>query len=319
MEVRPFNAAQDAHAWNAFVDASRNGVFLFRRDYMDYHAPRFDDRSLMFFDRGRLQGLLPCHQVGDSWVSHGGLSFGGMVWSPSCGLQGVLAMFESLGRHLESHGSKRLIYTPIPAIYANGFAEDDRYALHQLGAQLVRTEPSTTVDLQIPNRLASGKRQAANKARLQGVELRDSQDFRMFWSLLSGVLEQRHGATPTHTVEEMEYLAGRFETIRLRCAFLGDEMLAGIVLFRYGHVLHTQYMASSPAGQALGALDALLVDLFHHPGQGIRTLNFGKSSTAQGTRLNTGLLAQKEMMGGRTTLIQTWNWNITPDNPQPRP
>ena len=45
--------------WDSFVAASRNGTFLFMRDYMDYHADRFTDYSLMFYKGGRLLALLP--------------------------------------------------------------------------------------------------------------------------------------------------------------------------------------------------------------------------------------------------------------------
>ncbi len=33
--------------WDGFVRESRNGTFLFMRGYMDYHADRFADFSLM--------------------------------------------------------------------------------------------------------------------------------------------------------------------------------------------------------------------------------------------------------------------------------
>ena len=33
--------------WDAFVRRSKNGVFLFLRDYMGYHADRFADSSLL--------------------------------------------------------------------------------------------------------------------------------------------------------------------------------------------------------------------------------------------------------------------------------
>ena len=33
--------------WDDFVRDSRNGTFLFMRGYMDYHADRFADFSLM--------------------------------------------------------------------------------------------------------------------------------------------------------------------------------------------------------------------------------------------------------------------------------
>ena len=35
--------------WDEFVRESKNGVFLFYRDYLEYHADRFNDFSLLFF------------------------------------------------------------------------------------------------------------------------------------------------------------------------------------------------------------------------------------------------------------------------------
>ena len=47
--------------WDAFVRTSRNGTFLLLRDYMDYHADRFTDCSLMFYREGKLMALLPAN------------------------------------------------------------------------------------------------------------------------------------------------------------------------------------------------------------------------------------------------------------------
>ena len=74
-----------AHAaeWDAFVDASRNGTFLHRRGYMDYHAHRFADHSLMARDHaGRLLAVLPAHTSGTVLASHNGLSYGGWLMAP---------------------------------------------------------------------------------------------------------------------------------------------------------------------------------------------------------------------------------------------
>ena len=38
--------------WDDFVRDSRNGTFLFMRGYMDYHADRFADFSLMAYRDG---------------------------------------------------------------------------------------------------------------------------------------------------------------------------------------------------------------------------------------------------------------------------
>ena len=34
--------------WDCFIANSRNGTFLFFRNYMDYHSDRFIDNSLLF-------------------------------------------------------------------------------------------------------------------------------------------------------------------------------------------------------------------------------------------------------------------------------
>ena len=43
-----------ADAWNHFVAQSKNGTFLLDRRYMDYHADRFEDHSLMVYRQGKL-------------------------------------------------------------------------------------------------------------------------------------------------------------------------------------------------------------------------------------------------------------------------
>ena len=39
-----------AAEWDDFVSRARNATFLFRRGYMDYHADRFNDFSLVARD-----------------------------------------------------------------------------------------------------------------------------------------------------------------------------------------------------------------------------------------------------------------------------
>ena len=62
-------------AWDDFVLASKNGTFLFMRGYMEYHADRFTDSSLIVTGEGdRIVALLPANRTGDTIVSHGGLT-----------------------------------------------------------------------------------------------------------------------------------------------------------------------------------------------------------------------------------------------------
>ena len=63
-EVRQYTPDK-ADEWNRFVAKSKNGTFLFDRQFMDYHADRFTDASLMFYRDNSLYALLPANVKGD--------------------------------------------------------------------------------------------------------------------------------------------------------------------------------------------------------------------------------------------------------------
>ena len=52
-EIRRYHTA-DQPLWDDYVSRARNATFLFYRAYMDYHADRFDDYSLLFYKGKRL-------------------------------------------------------------------------------------------------------------------------------------------------------------------------------------------------------------------------------------------------------------------------
>src|SRR3954462_6151167 len=93
-----------AGEWNAFVARSKNGVFLFDRGYMDYHADRFADHSLLFHRGGDVVALLPAHLDGTTLMSHGGLTFGGLVtdyWMKTSLMLDVVDALVAYGRERE--------------------------------------------------------------------------------------------------------------------------------------------------------------------------------------------------------------------------
>ena len=119
--------------------------------------------------------------------------------------------------------------------------------------------------------------------------------------MLEPVLAQRHGARPVHDRHEIELLRDRFpQHITLRAAFLDDTMVAGAVLYRYGHVIHSQYIAATEAGRDTGALDLLFLTLLDELQAPIRFLSFGIASEDGGAVLNDGLAAWKEGFGARS-------------------
>jgi CelD/BcsL family acetyltransferase involved in cellulose biosynthesis len=117
-------------------------------------------------------------------------------------------------------------------------------------------------------------------------------------------LASRHSARPVHTLADITLLAERFpQHIAFHGALQGDTLLAGVVSFTHGGVVHAQYIASSEDGQAASALDGL----FHHlieqaRAQGARVFDFGICNEDQGRVLNEGLYRFKSEFGGGGTV-----------------
>ena len=71
--------ADQVKTWDDFVNRSKMPMFMFNRGFMDYHADRFQDASLMFYRDDELLAVLPASRHGDEIRSHGGLTYGGMI------------------------------------------------------------------------------------------------------------------------------------------------------------------------------------------------------------------------------------------------
>jgi hypothetical protein len=292
--------------WNAFAAAAKNGVFFFHRDYMDYHADRFTDHSLIVLREGRPVAMLPASVRDGSVVSHGGLTFGGLLVDESATTPAVLATFDALIAYLRDHAVRRLVYKCVPFIYHALPAEEDRYALFVRGGQLTRREVTSTVAL--PSRVAyqERRRRAIKKARAGGVEVRPTDDFEGFWAILEDTLSRTHGVRPVHSVAEIRKLHGLFpDNIKLFAAYSSDVMLAGTVIFENRTTAHAQYISAGEAGKRLGALDVLFDHLITQQYRDKSYFDFGISTENGGTQLNQGLIDQKEGFGARA-VVHDW-------------
>ncbi|WP_245596915.1 GNAT family N-acetyltransferase [Leisingera aquimarina] len=310
IEVQRY-AAENATDWDVFLKASKNGTFLLQRGFMDYHADRFQDHSLMIHEDGKLLAVLPANADGTALNSHGGLTYGGVISGTKMSAERMLMVFEALAAYLRPAGFTEVNYKAIPYIYHRQPADEDIYALFRQGAQVVRTDVSATIA--VPRRLpfGSGKKDGLRKARKAGLEIRESTDWSACWALLSQVLDDRHNAQPVHSEAEIRLLADRFpDRVRMFGAFDGDQMISALVIFDCSQTVHVQYIASSDLGRQKGGVDMIVHYLLDAVFTGRAWFDFGISTTDQGQILNTGLAKQKEMFGARSTVYQQYLWQL---------
>lgn len=291
-------------AWDDFVAASRNGTFLFLRDYMEYHSDRYMDHSLMFFsDDGELMALMPANLRDGVLHSHEGLSYGGMVTGSRMRQGTFLGMFSELLSYLKAEDIKELRYKAIPYIYHRIPSEEDLYALYRHGAELYRRDVNSVLFQGEKPPYQALRKRMIRKAEKHGVRVEESSDYAAFMAVLERVLAQRHGLRPVHTLGEITLLASRFpKNIKLFTALLGDELLAGVIVYEHDLVAHAQYTANSEKGMEVGALDLVFDYLIRDRYRDKRYISFGVSSEDEGRALNEGLAAYKEGFGARTVV-----------------
>ncbi|WP_114819872.1 GNAT family N-acetyltransferase [Chryseobacterium sp. KLBC 52] len=284
--------------WNQFIIESKNGLFFFDRDFMEYHSDRFKDHSLLIFKNNKIAAVLPANESERQIISHGGLTFGSLIVSYAIKASEVLEIFNEIKKYYSDLSFNEIIYKAIPHIFHKYPAEEDLYALFRNDANLFRRDISSVIDLSHPIRFSETKRQLVRKCKENNVRVTENTNFEEYWSLLSSVL-QKFDTKPVHTAEEITLLKEKFpENIRLFEANQDGRILAGIVIFDFGNTIHTQYMAASSEGRKAGALDFInhfLLEKFNDR----KYYSFGISTENQGKYLNEGLIQQKENMGAR--------------------
>lgn len=286
--------------WNTFVSSAKNGSFLFKRDYLEYHSDRFQDHSLVFRSKGKIIALLPACREFDSLLSHGGLSYGGILSSDKMTTPVMLKVFKLLIDHAKREKLSQIIYKACPSIYHVYPADEDLYALQMNKARLFRRDVSSVLSPSHRPKMQERRKRSIKKALKAGVFCSETDDIKGFWGILSEVLNLNHNATPVHSLDEVTLLKSKFpDEIRLFGAYHEDRMIAGTLVFENQHVAHTQYIASSDIGRSLGGLDLVFEELISTVYTNKKWFSFGISTEDQGMMLNLGLIEQKEGFGAR--------------------
>lgn len=322
IHLRRYTAA-DAPLWDAFVEKSINATFLLKRGYMDYHADRFHDHSVVAedIDKGGFVALLPACELIEAdgrrvLSSHAGLTYGGWLLQAGSGTNTMMQLFALLREYLLRCDFNVLIYKQIPTIYHRIPAEEDEYALWRMGATLTVCNIATTIDLHaaeafVPT-LETRRRRGFKKALARGYRLREVTDLTAFWSIVEQNLSSRYGATPVHSLSEIELLRSRFPQ-QMRCLIAETEQIeAGILYLEAGQVVHIQYPHATPKGKDDGAMDLLYGTLIEQYRQRpeFRYFDFGTSNEDAGRYLNETLIAQKEGFGGRGVAYRIFRWEL---------
>lgn len=301
----------DSLVWDKYVAKSKNATFLFYRGYMGYHSDRFCDHSLLFYKGNHLHSILPAHSKGDTFYSHFGLTYGGLLMDDDVTTAEVLLLFEELNAYLRNQGFRHVLYRAIPWVYHRLPAEEDLYAMFwKCGAQLQQRMSGTVIFLEQNLRWRKDHRRRLKNAREANIRVVRDGSIADFWPILEDNLVRKFNCRPVHTLQEIELLKSRFpDKIIQYNAYQDDEIVGGITFYLMNHVLHGQYSGTNDVGKQTGAMEAIYDQVMYHGDfPQCRYLDFGTSNEQGGLILNEGLIDHKEGYGGRTVTYDTYEW-----------
>ncbi|MEX1014725.1 MAG: GNAT family N-acetyltransferase [Candidatus Paceibacterota bacterium] len=294
--------------WDNHIRNSKNPHFFFLRDFIEYHENRFKEHSLIIKRGKKVAAVLPGNIDNDTFYSYQGLTFGGLIVNDKIRAANTGDIIKMVIDYLKELGVSKMIYKKMPFIYNEMPYEEDVYHLVKNGAKLSYAEIGQVIDYS-DFKISSTRDNEINRGKKAGIQITVKEKYEGFWKVLIDNL-RKHGATPTHTLEEIQYLADKFpKNIKLYCAEKEGEILCGTVLFINKQVVHTQYIGSSDDAHEYNALEYLLGEMISEF-KDKKYFSFGISTEEKGKTLNNGLAFFKEGFGARGVLNTVYEFSI---------
>ena len=275
---------------------------------MDYHNDRFEDFSLLFFNKGKLVAVLPANLNENIVHSHQGLTYGGLVIQAKTKFEEYVLIFEYLLKYLIEHKIEQLYLKELPEIYASNPSREFEYIQFLLDAETTRVDISSTIKTESCITISSNRMEGYKRGVKFGLKIVEVKELDSFWNeILIPNLKEKHNTSPIHSLSEIKLLKEYFpENIRQFNVYDMDKLVAGTTVFVTNKVAHSQYISGNEDKSKLGSLDFLHHYLISEVFKDKTFFDFGISTENQGKSVNKGLLFWKEGFGARATTYKTF-------------
>ena len=197
--IRTYNET-DFEAWNKLVSESKNGTFLFDRNFMDYHKHKFQDFSLMIYnEKNKLIAIMPAHRIGDEVYSHLGLTYGGIIIKNDLRWTVFFEVFSEILKFLFQEGIHFLHWKEVPYFYHSYPSDEWKYLAFVIEAELYRRDMCSVINLKEQFVFSKTVVRYAKNVDKQSFIYRKSEEWDVFWKeILVPELDVYHHVLPAH-------------------------------------------------------------------------------------------------------------------------
>ena len=297
--------------WNDFISKSKNGTFLFHRNFMEYHGDRFIDFSLLVFKDEKLVAVLPANIVDNEIYSHQGLTYGGIIVSERLRSTDFVLIFQNVLQFLEGFNFTHLYIKDIPSFYTNQFSDEIKYLQFVLDAEIYRKDICSVINLSESFHISKSVKRDFNISVKKNHKIDYDGNFDLLCNeILEPNLMNTFQTNPVHSLKEILYLKNLFpENIRQINVFSEEgKILGGTTLFISKNVVHSQYISLNKDIANEGVLDFLHLSLIEYFKNEKKYFDFGISNENQGRNINKGLLFWKEKFGARPAIQEFYKF-----------
>ena len=201
--------------WDTFIDNSNTPLFFFKRLFLKYHSDRFIDHSLVFFYKEKIIATFPATVNENEIVSHGGLTFGGIISSKEVTASLAKEIVSCLKNYYLGLGLKKITIKSIPYIFNEVPAQEVLYFYWVNGFKLIRRDLSTIIEFNKRLSISKLRKRMISRGKKNELIVESSENFSDFVNFMSQVLS-KHDTKPVHNAEELDFLSNHFpENIKL--------------------------------------------------------------------------------------------------------
>lgn len=300
--------------WDEFVVNSKSATFLFQRDFMDYHKDRFEDCSLMIYDREQLIAIFPAN-ISDGVVhSHQGLTYGGLFLKEGFPINQLEEIFKLVLNFFKTQKIESVIVKSLPEFYSSKSEEETDCFQKLQHCSVLKQNIVMAINYHQDFKINKTKIKRFKKLERNGFTIKEGRsEFNTFWdTILLKRLAEKHNSKPVHSLSEIEHLYSKFEDEIIQYNICqNEEVLAGITIFKKGNIVKSQYGMASVEGENLNALDMLFVFLIYKfRDEGMQYFSMGTVSNDSELGYSKGMLNQKQELGCSKYIQNIWKIEI---------
>ena len=291
--------SDDFALWNDFISQATNATFLFDRNFMEYHADRFQDFSLLVFEEDILQAVVPANCKDNQIFSHQGLTYGGFVFRNEFPIGQIEKVLSETFSFLQSQGFVKCEIKAMLPFYAPDFHAEIQQVLSDKQAKITAQKMNLAIDFRTEYSISKSKLKHYRRLQSEGLVVKKEADCTIFWQeVLEPLLLEKYQTKPLHSLAEINSLQSKFPNhIEQYNLYRDGEILAGITLFKTATVIKSQYGATTENGKKFRALDYLFLYLIDSFKADYDYFDMGTVDDNSELGYNEGLLNQKKELG----------------------